>query len=246
MERQKAFLDNLQTRKDLIFVLLLLTGELVYWLIMICTNSQYINSYFHNMDGDTFQDYFNMLIVLRTPHHAIYETKVIYPALCFCLWNILFAMIPYSHQGMSSIDLRNYQPALLGFVLCLLVTVIVLWELLKKNYHGNGVKSCLFALSILFSGPILFAIERGNIILLALLFLMVFALLYNSESKYFRYISYIALALSASIKIYPALFGVLIISHKRWKEAFGAVVIGALIFIIPFLYLCGGGGNIPI
>lgn len=241
MKRWGALLKAPQIRKNLIFVLLLLTGEFVYWLVMICTNSQYINSYFHNNNTDTFMDYFNMLKILDTPHHAIYETKVIYPALCFCLWGIVFDMIPHPYQRMSALELRNYQPAVIGFVLCLLLTLIGIWELLKKNYESNGVKGCFFALSILFSGPILFAIERGNIILLALLFLLVFYLLYNSENKYLRYLSYIALALSASIKIYPALFGVLIISHKRWKEVFVAIVIGILMFVMPFLFLCRGG-----
>lgn len=245
-EKMDRYLKFLQTRKALIFVLLLLTGELLYWLVMICTNSQYINSYFHNNNADTFMDYFNMLKILETPHHEIYGTKVIYPALCFCLWGIAFDMIPHSYQSMGALELRNYQPAMLGFVLCLLLIVIGLWELLKRNYKGKDVKGGIFALSILFSGPILFAIERGNIILLALFFLLFFDLLYNSENKYLRYLSYIALALSASIKIYPALFGVLIISHKRWKEAVGAVAIGVLVFVMPFLLLCGWGGVVSL
>lgn len=243
-EKRNVPIKLLLTRKDLIFVVLLLAGECLYWLVTILTNSQFINSYFHNLNMDTFMDYFNMLQVLVNPHYEIYETKVIYPALCFCLWDIAFAMIPYSYRGLSSVELRNYQPALLGFVLCLLITVIAIWVLIKKNYKGYGVQSDLFALSILFSGPILFSIERGNIILLALVFLLLFELFYNSKNKYLRYLSYIALALSASIKIYPALFGVLIISHKRWKEVFGAIAIGVLIFVIPFLYLCGWEGVI--
>lgn len=231
------------TKRDL-FLLLLIAGELIYWLIMICTNSQYLHSYFHNNDVDTFMDYFNSLCCLEVPHHAIYETGVIYPAFCYCLWDIAYALIPQSYQVVGSIELRNYQPTLLGFVLFLLLMVVGLWELLKKNYSDNGVRSCLFAFSILFCGPILFAIERGNIILLALFFLLIFQLLYNSENKYFRYLSYIALALSASIKIYPALFGVLVISRKRWKEVFAAIVLGLLAFVIPFICLCGEGGEV--
>lgn len=245
-ERQRPTLELLQMRKDLVFVLLLLAGELIYWGVMVCTNSQYINSYFQSDNMDAFMDYFNMLKILETPHHAIYGTKVIYPAFCFCLWKIAFEMIPYSYRSMSALELRNYQPAVLGFILCLLAVVIVLWELLKKNYKGDGVKKCFFALSIMFSGPILFAIERGNIILLALVFLLIFELWYNSENKCLRYLSYVALAFSASIKIYPALFGVLIISRKRWKEAAGAIVIGMLSFLVPFLYLGGAQGVISL
>ena len=96
------------------------------------------------------------------------------------------------------------------------------------------MESILFACSMMMSGPMIFAIERGNMILIAFAFVFIFALFYQSENKYVRYLSYIALALSAAIKIYPALFGLLIIERKRWKEALMAVVIGAVVFAAPF------------
>lgn len=180
-----------------------------------------------------------MLYAAGTDHMSIYETKVIYPAFCFVLWSVMYSAIPEPFRGMSSLELRTYQWTLFGFVLVLLVTVICLWELLKKSYRRNSVENVIFALSMILSGPMLFAIERGNIILLAFAFIFIFGLYYNSANKYLRYLSYIALAVAAAIKIYPALFGMLIISHKRWKESFIAVGFGIIIFVLPFMEFGG-------
>lgn len=180
-----------------------------------------------------------MLYAAGTDHVSLYETKVIYPAFCFLIWSVMYSAIPEPFRGMSALELRAYQWTLLGFVLVLLATVICMWELLKKSYGRSSVENAVFALSMILSGPMLFAIERGNIILLAFVSIFVFGLYYNSANKYLRYLSYIALAISAAVKIYPALFGMLIISHKRWKESIIAVGFGIIIFVLPFMEFGG-------
>lgn len=222
------------------FLLILLAVELIYMVWMACTASQHMNSYFHINPQDTFMDWFNMLYVAGTDHASIYEAeKPIYPALCFAFWSILYALIPEPYRGIGSFELRNLQQPMLGFVIMLLLTGVLLWELFQKGYGRSGVENKLFALAMMMSGPMVFAIERGNIILLAFTFALVFILFYNSGNKYLRYLSYIALALSAAVKIYPALFGLLIIERKRWKEALIAVIIGAAFFVLPFLEFGG-------
>lgn len=217
------------------FLLILLAAEITYAFWAVCTGSYHMDSYIHNNPHDTFMDYFNMLYVAGTDHASLYETsKAIYPPLCFAFWSMLYELIPEPYRGIVSIELRNLQQPLLGFGIVFMITIILLWELFRKSYGRTGMESILFACSMMMSGPMIFAIERGNMILIAFAFVFIFALFYQSENKYVRYLSYIALALSAAIKIYPALFGLLIIERKRWKEALMAVVIGAVVFAAPF------------
>lgn len=219
-------------------LLLLLIIELLY----LCVGGvkwDYFHSYFHCDNHDTFMDYFNMLSETGIMKSAIYETKVIYPAFCFMLLDIVYSFMPESVQAMNSFDLRAYQYALFPFIVLLLGVIILLWELLKRSYGRNNVESTIFALSMIMSGPILFTIERGNMILLAFVFILIFGLYYNSENKWLRYLAYIALAISSAIKIYPALFGVLIISHKRWKETIVAIALGVGFFVLPFVKFGG-------
>ena len=232
----KKVFDKMKNNPKLAFLLLLVIMEFVYWLKVDWYS---LSSYFHNDIFDTFMDYFNMLWTVGTDHASLYETKVIYPAFCFLLWDILFSFMPNSVPKLSAFELRGNQYALFPFTILLIVITIFLWELLKRSYGRSNLENIVFALSMIMSGPILITIERGNIIFLAFVFTLVFGLYYNSEKKWLRYLAYIALAMSAAIKIYPALFGVLIISRKRWKEAVIAIILGVFIFVLPFIEFGG-------
>ena len=61
----------------------------------------------------------------------------------------------------------------------------------------------------------------------------------NSENKIIREISYICLALSASLKIYPAVFGILLLIDKRWKDAVRTAIYGIIAFFLPFWFFDG-------
>ncbi len=216
------------------FLFLLLTAEVLYMGWAVCTKWYHIDSYIHNNPYDTFMDYFHMLRTAGTDHASIYETKVIYPAFCFFLWSILYHLIPAAYWDLDAFALRSLQQALFVFVMLLVIMSVCIWELLKKGYGRSGAEKALFALSMILSGPMLSTIERGNIILLAFVSALFFILYYRSEKKYLRYLSYAALAVSASVKIYPALFGILILERRRWKEAALAVLLGLLVFVLPF------------
>lgn len=77
--------------------------------------------------------------------------------------------------------------------------------------------------------------ERGNIVFLSVALIMLFVDMYDSDKKYERVIAIIALGLSASIKIYPALFGLLLVRKRMWKEAVLAVIVGLILMFAPFI-----------
>ncbi len=52
-------------------------------------------------------------------------------------------------------------------------------------------------------------------------------------------LSFIALAFAAAIKIYPAIFGLLLVKRKRIKETMRLVLYGVIAFIMPFFYYDG-------
>lgn len=233
----KESLFKIENRKGFYFALILIYFEILYWIIMLCTNGAWICSYFTAGITDTSMDYFNMLSNMQfdTP----YAANSNYPAMCFVIWKIMYGLLPKSISSLNGLSLRNYMPAQLGYILIMLVSVILIWELLCSFKIGEGLENKLLAAGLLLSGPLVFTIERGNIIILAFLFLLLFIRLYDSENKYLRIIAYLSLALSASIKIYPALFGILILERKRYKEAGIAVLLGILIFVLPFFAFDG-------
>ena len=212
--------------------------ELIYWVIMIFTRSAWLTSYFVDDQFDTSMDYFNMLANLWKGNP--YKAYANYPPLVFLILRGLYHMVPLLPEGGDGKFLRNFEPAQLGYTLVLLFCVITIYELSQLGLNGKNKIECkLFAIAIILSGPFLFAIERGNFIILSFVFLLIYLETYDNENISIRVLSYIALAISASIKIYPAVFGLLIIDKKRYKEVGTAILIGILSFFGPFLFFKG-------
>jgi hypothetical protein len=68
-----------------------------------------------------------------------------------------------------------------------------------------------------------------------LLLILIYLRYYNSNSKKLQYMSFFALAMAAGIKIVPAIFGVLLIREKRYRDACICAIIGVFVFFVPFV-----------
>ena len=117
-------------------------------------------------------------------------------------------------------------------------------EVSKKREEQEKFIQKILIIGIMFSSPFLYQYERANIIFIALMLLITYLLLKDSDNKVAREISLICLALAACIKIYPAVFGLLLLKEKRWKESIRVVIYGILLFFVPFAFM-GGFDKIP-
>ncbi len=68
----------------------------------------------------------------------------------------------------------------------------------------------------------------------------IYCMTYDSEKKNIRILSYVCLALACSIKLYLAVFGILLLRQRKWRETGFAIVLSLLLFLLPFLIV---GGN---
>ena len=223
--------------KYTIVAIFLFTFTVVFWIAALITRGNIINNYFIPDSADTYMDYFNMLA--NIPGLSPYQYNANYPALPFVFWRVMFRIIPFYPEQTQGKFLRDTMEAQLGFIIYMIICIILLVELIRYQVKGTQKDKIVMVGAIMLSGPIMFTIERGNIILLAFLFTLLFITLYDSESKRKRYIAYFCLALAAAIKIYPAFFGILVLSKKRYKETIDLLLIGIALFIIPFLFFNG-------
>lgn len=151
-----------------------------------------------------------------------YESN--YPPLASLLFKFLYALFPSQYDVMY---INNY----ITCIYMLFSTVCVYALVLK--YIGDSLFSKVFAFSLLLSGPMLFLYERQNLISVALVFTLLYRVCYQSDNKYERWFALLCLAIAANIKLYPAIFGLLLIKEKRWKDAIVCAVEGIAIYIIP-------------
>lgn len=233
-DQQKGMMD-LQRK----FSIAVLTCVSIYWLICLVTKSAGIDAYFLRDHSDTGMDYFNMLANMS--HDNPWYADANYPAMCFAILRIMFHAVP-SEVYKDSVDghgLRSNMIAQLGYVLILMACLIAVWELCQRLTQGTKGSKVLFAVSLLFSGPMFYLLERGNLLLISLPCLLAYYALYDSPEKKLRYVGYVCLALSASIKLYPALFGILVPMKKRYKETIHLLLIGIVVFFLPFFWFNG-------
>ena len=125
---------------------------------------------------------------------------------------------------------------ILFFVVC---SAAVIFSLIYK-FRLDAIQGLKVSVIVLCCAPFVYAVMRGNTIYFALIFLLLFLMLYKSENPILREISYICLAISGLIKIYPLFFGVFLLHKKRIWASFRVGVYSVLGFFSSFMFFKRG------
>lgn len=182
--------------------------------------------------NDTFMDFFNSIQYGRTP----YTRRVIYPPLINVIYGFLGKIVPMSIKANGTLAIRASVPGVLVFGLFCMMTAVV-YAIAIAGIKGYTKKEKWFlGLGLCFTLPAVFCLERGNSVWLCVAFTMIFVNWYDSPKKMERGVAILSLAIAAAIKIYPAAFGLLLIRHKKWKEALEAIIAGVLVMFVPFVF----------
>lgn len=214
----------------------------VFWSLavlgLLLGNSELVRSFCWPDRNDSFMDLFNPLYSMHsgeiTLDNFYNETTGGYPPVArFLLWEI-GNFVPRVSLLQGAITSRTQ--SLLLFVLLVLVLFIALYQILNRRNRGGDRFLFVF---IAFSSPMLFAIERGNLILVGFLLSMYFAEAYRSRSACTKHTALVALALAAAVKIYPAAYGLVLLTKKRIRDASTALFYGIVVFLTPFLFTGG-------
>ncbi len=218
--------------------------SLIVILVMISsiyTNGKTIKRIFVKDPNDTYMDFFNCMMYENKP----YENKVIYPPLPNVFYYIVSKTIPKEIFKQGSFAIRSSQ---LGRFICgiyIIFSVLFFIYVLFKVKQGTIEEKMLLVSLLLLSGPFIFLLERGNNIFLTLVFILFYLYGYKSNNTIVKHLSFISLAIAASFKIYPTIFGFLLLREKRWKDAAICICYGISIFILPIVFL-GGFSKFPL
>ncbi|MBR1810317.1 MAG: DUF2029 domain-containing protein [Clostridia bacterium] len=209
---------------------------------VITRGASFTATLFHSDDTynkDFFMDFFNS--IRDASSMDVYKKGVIYPPLANLLFFALSKLISPSVTGTSFTQryaMQVNQQAIVIYFLFAILCVAALSFIIKYYLKSKQNKAWAEVLSFLFLFfyPFYYCIERGNIILLAMIFSAFFVFFHDSESKTARRASYILLGAAAGLKIYPAFFGLILLQKKRYKAALRTMVYGLLFFFVPFLF----------
>ena len=219
--------------KSGILFYIFLSATSVFYLTCFISRGELLPSIFYFNPRGTFCDY--ITLVLQSLGMSPYDNDGNYPAFAYLIIEIFGMLIQRDYYGLGD-DRKWIQATIIsGYFFIFLAMSIILLVMNKKLLRIENENSrILFNFFFILSAPIAFTIERGNIIIWAFAFTLVFIAFYDSESKMVREVSYIALAMAFAIKLYPAIFGILLLRKRRWIDAMRTGLYGIVLLVFPF------------
>ena len=229
--------------------LVFLTVFIFYGLI---THGNSIRLAFFVDEHDVFMDFFNS--IMYSSDYPYHKYHVIYPPLITLFYGavgyyLIPTLRPYYDtntnfiEGNIAFQLRNSQQGLMLYFILVLLLILIVYELNSKLMSSDVKHPRLTSLLIIFSFPMMYAIERGNSILFLVPLVTLFVMWYDSENRYKRYVAFLMLGLAASIKIYVVLFMLLLIHRRAFKDLILCLIPLLVFFFIPFLITDGSAFN---
>lgn len=233
------------TRYDL-FVTVSITGILSYFVYALLAGANAFDWLIMNNNGRwQFGDYFQHLLFMQDAKHVyanITGEWGTFPPLIYTFYYLLHLLT--AKDGNMITYMIEYQFSHYTLLVFLYYTIFITLAFLYavKLWKNDGPYRMLF-ICLLLSVPFFAgAYERGNSCLIVVVLSLIVLKWRDSDSAVKRELAMILIAVCAGTKIYPAIFGLLYLKEKRWKEAMRLVLYGAVLFFCPFLFFLGKDG----
>ena len=225
-----------------LFLTVMIVAAAIFITVAIVTDGQTARGMMDPLPTDVFMDHFNSIVM--SSDHPYTKYHVIYPPFITAVYALIgHYTLPYvvAEPEVLSLTLRESVMGAVTFILIVIATLYLLHIAIRRIIADRltAVKIELTFIMIVTSFPVIYALERGNCIIMTVVLCLFFLIWYRSESKYARYASYIALGAAAGMKLYPAIFAVLLIRERRWMDTAICLAIGVLMFIVPLLFTDG-------
>ena len=246
-------------RPSVVFVVLSALGALAVLAVMFASHGTLLEQYLCWDSRDTGMDFFHSIEYLRGNQPYAYF-RTLYPPLANLLFAFVLHLMPpsliekWTWNFLDSLklrgsedDLRTYQAPMVAFIvfiiLCVLaIALLTYWMARNKS---EGIKLGLIVSTVCSYG-VLYALERGNIILISWVFTMLFLLTYDHKNRAVSELGLLSLAIAAGLKLYPAFYGLLLLREKRFGQAVRAILYGVLSIVLPALCLGEGLSGLKI
>ncbi|MBD5540598.1 MAG: DUF2029 domain-containing protein [Lachnospiraceae bacterium] len=193
-------------------------------------------------DGrNLFMDFFNHITYVRNPEEVYFVSpQASFPPLVYGMYYFFGIILPADATVMNDVAATSSYALLLYVIYCVVLAVLLFYSVYKLLWKRGVSFSLAVTLMIILSNVFIFSVvERGNSVLIVCILLMRALELREHDDRVKSELALILIALAAGIKMYPAVFGLLYIYEKRWKEAGRLIIYGILGFFVPFVFFGG-------
>lgn len=229
-----------------IFYTVLIGALLIFAGSIVLTHYESLKLYLWKA-GSSFYDFFTSLrgnVYWRRAER--YARGDSYPPLANLFYMLITRMMSVDTltellEWKSLADVQSLQECSLYFVIYMNVLLLFYYLTCTAWKKGSKLERNVFAISMLFTVPFLYQFERANLIFLVMTLTMLFLAWKDEKNPVLRELSYLSLAAAAGMKLYPAIFGFLLIREKKYKEAARLTGYGLALFVLPFICFDGIG-----
>lgn len=213
-------------------------------LYLISTGGNALLSIMPAQGADQFMDFFNHISYVREPGGVYFASPhACFPPLIYGMYGLFCRMLPQDATVMYDPFGTSTHALLLYVVYCVLLAVCFFYSVCRMLKNRTMEFSLAATVAVLLSYVFIFGVtERGNSVMIVCILLLLALELRDSGNVVHRELALLFIAIAAGIKIYPAVFGVLYIFEKRWKEAGRLLLYGIGCFFVPFAWFGGSAG----
>jgi len=222
-------------KRVLLWTIIMSSGFVILLYQMWLTNGMALQSLTYRVTKDTFYDF--TISILAGWDRENYGGM--YPPLIQIFFHALACVVPNINPDGKPKELINSPLGALYTLFFLMGCALMIAWLFQDNLKVKNWLQRIVVILLFLSGPYIYCWQRGNVIILVVPLIILFAVYYDSDNAVMRVFALIALAIAAGIKMYPAILGLMLVIEKRWKQAVVCIVFGLIAFVAPAFYFDG-------
>ncbi len=229
-----------------LFVIVSMVGTISFFVYALLAGANAFDWLIMNNNGNfQFGDYFQHLLFMQNPKYVYASVSGewgCFPPLIYIFYYTLYRLTLRNGVVHSYwYEYENSEYTLLIFLFYTIFLTLAFMYAIKiwgKHPRYRMMLICLLLSAPFFAG----SYERGNSVMIVVVLLLIALNWRESESKTKRELAMVLIAICAGIKIYPAIFGLLYLKEKRWRETLRLILYGIIFFFGPFLFFLGKDG----
>lgn len=238
----------MKKKLNVIFISLLLISALVFIIQAAIwgASEPYVFAFplFRDIREVPFADYWHVNFIVHD-NSPYYGDMSSYPPLVLVFAHF-FAMFADYSKGYETVYLTGGTGAVVSLYLFFLIFAFLYAMLLFRIFEKKGFSLPLqiaLVVASFFTMGLVYNFERGNFILYALLPGLFFFGYYDSKNPVLRELSFVALGIATGIKLYPALFALILLNKREFFPFMRCVAYSLLALFVPYFFLDRGLAN---
>ncbi len=128
----------------------------------------------------------------------------------------------------------------ISYFLFYIIFFVLLYLVTRAFIKKHSLNISRVFLVFILSGPSIFMMVRGNILLPAIILTMVFLCWHDSKNPVVAELSIISLAVAGVMKLYPLIFCIFLLKDKKWFKVVRLALYFAFFYIVPCFCFEGG------